>query len=201
LVAISPGDHLRRRDLVPWLSALASAGLRTLVLREPHLKAAAYEALALEAREMLPSVILHARCAGAPALAAKLGLGLHLPGKGNPRAVRVPGLLGVSCHSAAEVARALSAGADYAFLSPVWHPTSKPGDTRPAMGLYTFLAIATGSPVLALGGVTPERYRSLIAGGARGAAVCGGLFGVSGPEAASARLAAFLGQNTKMSSS
>jgi len=203
LVAISPGDHQRRRDLVPWLAALGVAGLHTVVLREPHLAADAFRALTLAAQDAVPKVIVHGRCRGAAALADVLGLGLHLPGDGDPKAIReaVPGPLGVSCHASVEVENALSAGADYTLLSPVWRPTSKPDDTRPPLGQEAFLRFAAGRPVLALGGVTPEHYRTLLAGGAWGAAVCGALFGVRDPAAAARRLADFLGQYTKSDSS
>jgi thiamine-phosphate pyrophosphorylase len=203
LVAITPGDHQRRRDLLPWLAALGAAGLRTVLLREPHLDDEALRAVTQAARNAVPEVIVHARCRGALALADALGLGLHLPGDGDPKAVReaVSGPLGVSCHTSTEVEAALSAGADYTLLSPVWHPTSKPGDTRIPLGQEAFLAVAAGRPVLALGGVTPERYRALLDQGAQGAAVLGALFGVSDPKAAARRVDAFLGQKTKMSSS
>jgi thiamine monophosphate synthase len=89
--------------------------------------------------------------------------------------VHGPGGDGVSCHEAAEVDAAFGAGATYALLSPVWRPASKPDDRREPLGPERFLAIARERPVLALGGVTPERHAWLRARGAWGSAVLGGL--------------------------
>jgi 8-oxo-dGTP diphosphatase len=112
---------------------------------------------------------------GPPALALELGLaGLHL----NARRLReysvrpVPGemLLGASCHSAAELARARTLGADYAFLSPVCTTRSHPG--APALGwpAFTKLAESAGLPVYALGGVGPADLEMARAAGACGVA-------------------------------
>lgn len=94
------------------------------------------------------------------ALARSHGLGLHLPARLDPGAWRdraPAGLLSVACHDGAELARARSAGADLALLSPVRSPGSKPDDTRAPLGLEAFgeLARSAGLPVLALGGMGP----------------------------------------------
>lgn len=204
IVAVTPGDHDAGRDLGPWLVALGEAGLRTVVLREPHLQGEAYRALVEVAHRSVPRVILHARTRGARDLAARLGLGLHFTSHGEPQDARaeVPGAIGVSCHTHEEVDRAFAAGADYAFYGPVWTPTSKALDRRVTTGEEDFLAVAGGRPVYALGGVTPERWALLRERGARGAAVCGDLFGRDTPRAAAARLRKFLSaQKAKRSSS
>jgi len=172
LLAITPGDG---RDLLPWLRALADAGLPGVLIREPRLDR---DALASLAALPIPFVVLHTKNPHA----ASLGFALHGPGRD-----------GVSCHSEAEVASALETGATYALLSPVWKPTSKPDDTRPTLGLKRFLKVAaTYDRVLALGGVDATRYRRLRQHGAR-AAVSGGLFGAKTPAAAAERLRQFLG--------
>lgn len=170
LLAITPGDG---RDLVPWLTALARAGLPGVLIREPALDR---RSLARLAQIPVPYVVLHTRNPHA----AQLGLPLH-----------GPGCDGVSCHSEAEVNAAFAAGASYALLSPVWRPTSKPADTRPPLGLERFLAAAEARPVYALGGLQPDRYRNLRRHGARGA-VSGALFGAESPEIAAERLSLFL---------
>jgi thiamine-phosphate pyrophosphorylase len=102
--------------------------------------------------------------------------GVHLPAAGVPaadaRRLLGPGaLVGVSCHSAADVLRAREAGADYATVSPVYDTPSKRA-YGPPVGLGALAdAARLGLPVLALGGVSPARVPEVLAAGARGVAV------------------------------
>ena len=171
LLAITPGDG---RELAPWIETLADAGLRALLIREPELEAAALASLARRAAARIAEVVLHERNPHARTVAAELGLAVHS---------RV-----ASAHSAADLDRAFATGARWALLSPVFAPTSKPDDDRPPLGIATFLTWAAGRPVLALGGVTPERHGHLVAAGAFGSAVLGGLFGARDPVAAAVML-------------
>ncbi len=105
--------------------------------------------------------------------------GVHLPsGSFAPselRALTPNGfLIGVSCHNRADLERAQAAGADYAYLSPVFAPLSKAG-TRQPLGLDGFERLVRGLtiPVLALGGVTPARLDDCLAAGAAGIAGIG----------------------------
>lgn len=101
--------------------------------------------------------------------------GVHLPG-GRVAPVVLKqrfGLkvVGVSCHSVEECARAEQEGADYVYLSPIFEVTSKPG-YGPALGLGAIEAAVARVrvPVIALGGVTRENEASCIAAGASGIA-------------------------------
>ena len=94
--------------------------------------------------------------------------GVHLPaaGVGPAEARRLLGpaaLVGVSCHGAAEVARARDGGASFATFSPIWDTPSKRA-WGPPVGLEALRAAAgLGLPLVALGGVA-YRYRRLAAG-------------------------------------
>jgi len=134
-----------------------------VLLREPREDANIARRLVDRARALGLLVVAHVRTPGAHLLGADA---LHLPD--DPTAP--PGVAyGRSCHDAAGVARALAEGASYAFLSPVWPPTSKPA-AGPTLGPAGFLAVAPGKPVLALGGVTPSRLLDLRRRGAYGGA-------------------------------
>jgi thiamine-phosphate pyrophosphorylase len=102
--------------------------------------------------------------------------GVHLPsGSFAPSRLRLvvpPGfLVGVSCHSREELEQAEEEGADYAYLSPVFRPLSKAYDLTP-LGLDGFSRMISGlrMPVIALGGITPERIDECLRAGAAGAA-------------------------------
>ncbi len=82
-----------------------------------------------------------------------------------------PFLIGASTHSINEGVRAAEQGAHYVFLSPIFPPLSKIGHS-PALGLER-LAEACDRikvPVLALGGLGPERLHEVVEAGAWGIA-------------------------------
>ena len=101
--------------------------------------------------------------------------GVHLPSNAiAPIELRRLGirLIGVSCHDQAELASAVSGGADFAVLGPVFAPKSKEALQAP-LGLKEFGRIASthpGFPVLALGGVTDQEAPACEAAGASGIA-------------------------------
>jgi thiamine-phosphate pyrophosphorylase len=179
-VAISPGDG---RDLAPWIRALGDAGLPALLVREPQLPPRELRRLVKLAQSHIETVVVHQRNSWIFG-----DLPIHLTGGGQPGDWNGHCQVGVSCHSEAEVEAALKDGASYVFYSPVWTPTSKPGDTRQPIGLEAYLRLAVGRPVLALGGTNAERFRLLLTSGGWGAAVIGDLFGQSSPDAAAQRL-------------
>jgi thiamine-phosphate pyrophosphorylase len=115
--------------------------------------------------------------------------GVHLPvtGVGPAEARRLLGpaaLVGVSCHSAAEVARGRAGGADYATFGPVWATPSK-ARYGPPVGLERLReASRLGLPLLALGGVEPGLVPQALAAGAAGVAVLRAW--LAGPEPAAA---------------
>jgi len=102
--------------------------------------------------------------------------GVHLPSAGVPpadarRLLGPAALVGVSCHSAADVARARDGGASFATFGPVWDTPSK-RPFGPPVGLAALRdAARLGLPLVALGGVTPERAAEAFAAGAAGVAV------------------------------
>lgn len=102
--------------------------------------------------------------------------GVHLPSHSiAPSAIRRLGaklLIGVSCHDEVELAAAVSEGADFAVLGPVFAPLSKLSD-RPPLGVEEFRRVVSrwpGFPVLALGGITQDRILVCAEAGAAGIA-------------------------------
>jgi thiamine-phosphate pyrophosphorylase len=175
------------RDLPDVVAAALDGGCRWVSLREKDMPAAERgrlaEALVKRAEPYKARVGVHDDVP----LAASLGLrALHLPAGGNvaaaKRLVDPRCLIGRSCHTAAEVAAAAAAGADYASLSPIFLTQSKPG-YGPAVGIENLAAIATGSalPVIALGGLTPEHVATCREAGAKGLAVMGEIMRADDP--------------------
>lgn len=161
-------------DSADWVSRALAVGVRMIQLR---MKDASDEALRAEiarARDL-------ARQAGAILvvndhwrLAIELGCDwLHLGQEdldgADLSAIRAAGLrLGVSTHDGAELDRALSVGPDYVALGPVWPtilkkmPWAPQGLDRVAEWKRRVDAV----PLVAIGGLTPERGRAALDAGA-----------------------------------
>jgi len=95
--------------------------------------------------------------------------------------------IGCSVHSPDEARTARDWGADYLLVGPVYHTTTHP--TASPLGLEALGAIVQlGLPVIAIGGVTPERARELAAAGAYGVAAIRAIWDAADPQAAARSL-------------
>lgn len=158
------------RPLPDVVAAAVAAGARAVLLRDKDLPLPERHVLARELRAVLAPVgglLVWGGAAGAPEDTA-----VHLSADDAFPAERPP-LVGRSCHSATELARAAAEGCDWVFLSPIFPTSSKPG-YGPALGLGGLAALAPAAPpVLALGGVRPQDVPGCLAAGAHGVAVMG----------------------------
>lgn len=115
--------------------------------------------------------------------------GVHLPSNGLPpeeaRRLLPPGaLVGVSCHSPGDVARAAAGGADFATFGPVFDTPSKHRFGAP-VGLERLAEAARiGLPLLGLGGVDPANAEQVLGAGAHGVAAIRAWLGAPDPGAA-----------------
>lgn len=95
--------------------------------------------------------------------------------------------IGCSVHSRDEARTAKDWGADYLLVGPVYHTTTHP--TASPLGLLALGAIVQlGLPVIAIGGVTPERARELAGAGAYGVAAIRAIWDAADPQAAARSL-------------
>lgn len=156
--------------LVETVAIAVDSGARAVVLREKDLPEDARRRLGEELRAVLDPVgglLVHGGLAGSGATEA-----VHLSGSDPFPAVR-PRLVGRSCHSAEELARAAREGCDLVMLSPVFATSSKPG-YGPALGLDGLARLLPGAPrAYALGGIRPGDVSGCLAAGAYGVAVMG----------------------------
>jgi thiamine-phosphate pyrophosphorylase len=121
--------------------------------------------------------------------------GVHLPfdsiGAGAARKLLGPDkLIGFSAHSLPDVAMAEREGADFAVFGPVFTPISKLA-YGPATGESRLGEICCGAriPIYALGGITPDRARTLMdnpiaAARPAGVAAIGSIIGAQSPAGA-----------------
>jgi thiamine-phosphate diphosphorylase len=153
--------------LVDTVAVAVEHGARAVVLREKDLPSRADLASLL--RQVLDPV------GGLLIIAGSGGNAVHLAAT-DPFPSPRPALVGRSCHSALELARAGTEGCDYVTLSPVYLTPSKPG-YGPALGPagLASLTASARSLVYALGGITPDRVAPCLAAGAHGVAVMGAI--------------------------
>ena len=99
-------------------------------------------------------------------------------------------VLGVSTHGLEQARRAEGEGADYVAVGSIFPTGSKAGFEL--VGLETLRAVraAVSAPLVAIGGLTPERAPAVVAAGADGLAVISAIGGHPDPAGAAAR---FLG--------
>lgn len=87
--------------------------------------------------------------------------------------------IGVSIHGVEEAA-SLDGRPDWLLAGTIWPSASHPDVRCAGTGLLRALS-AAGTPVIAIGGVTPERAPEARAAGAHGVAVLGGIWNAPAP--------------------
>ena len=164
------------------------AGLRAVQLREKDLEVRALLALAGPLREATrhhgARLLINDRADVAMAIAAD---GVQRTHTSLPvaalRGIAPPGfLIGASAHSATEAREATADGADFVVFGPVYDtPSKRRYGTPQGLAALEAAAVASTRPVLAVGGITPERVLEVRAAGAAGVAVIGAIYGAARP--------------------
>ncbi len=186
-------------DLLATVERALAGGVQAVQLREKDLPAAEFFDLALKLRRLTSRyrarLLINRRLDVALAVAAD-GLQLGPDPVAILEARRQLGpqaLLGASTHDLTELLRAAAAGADFATFGPVWHTPAKAPFGDPVGTRQLAAAAAAGRlPILALGGVTPDRVPQLRAAGATGAAAIAALLAVADPALAARQFRAAL---------
>lgn len=163
------------RPLTQTVRQTAQGGAGLIQLRDKASSADALKRLAENLRAAVRSsgarLIVNGNVNVAAAVEAD---GAHLPERASIEEARArlggTALIGYSAHSVDGVRRAEDAGADYAFLSPVFPTRSKPGAVPLGLKRFERAASQTALPVYALGGIQPDNARMCLEAGAFGVA-------------------------------
>ncbi len=91
------------------------------------------------------------------------------------------GTLGVSVHDVEEAQHAVQGGADYLIVGMMFATASHPERTPVGPTLVEAVQRTTRLPLVAIGGITPDRVEAVVASGAWGIAVLGGVWGGERP--------------------
>ncbi len=194
-----PGDETARRcRMIEKIAEAARAGVDYIQLREKDLSTRELESLARDAvdtiresgrwatgnRQVTTALLINSRSDIAMAVQAD---GVHLRSDDiSPQETReiwrkcgagalarekvdFEPLIGVSCHSPADVCKAAADGATFAVFGPVFEKKDAPGARASGLGLLREIC-QLAIPVLALGGVTLANARACLEAGAAGVA-------------------------------
>jgi thiamine-phosphate pyrophosphorylase len=114
--------------------------------------------------------------------------GVHLGSRSVPvkdaRSLLPHGLIGYSAHGVAEAEGAARDSADFVIAGAIWPTPTHPGAPGEGTQLLDEIARRVPVPVLAIGGVTPERVEPALRAGAHGVAVLSGVWSAADPVAA-----------------
>jgi thiamine-phosphate pyrophosphorylase len=176
---------------IGWLKRIVPLGVRTVQLRVKDASGAQIvtqiqEALAVCAGHGCQLVVNDYWQAAIDCGATFVHLGQEDLAGADLAAIKVAGLkLGVSTHNPSELARALSAEPDYVALGPVYETKLKAMPFAP-QGLERVTEWKThigATPLVAIGGITPERAPGLLQAGADSVAVITDFMSAPHPEA------------------
>ncbi|MGH7319598.1 MAG: thiamine phosphate synthase [Candidatus Rokuibacteriota bacterium] len=164
------------RDLVGLADAVLEAGARWIQLRDKAAPTGRLTGLAARIRERVKAAggvfIVNDRLDVALAVDAD---GVHLGQEDLPlQAARRLGpdlVLGVSTHNLEQARQAQAAGADYLALGSVFPTGSKPSFKLVGLETLTRVRPHVTVPLVAIGGITPDRVPAVLAAGADGIAV------------------------------
>jgi len=164
-----------------WLEEVVAAacaeGLRCVQLREKNLTTRELFDYGASLREITRQHQASLLVNGRPDVALAVGAdGLHAPEADAGALIELgrrllDGILGVSSHSLAGAIGAADAHADYIFFGPVFDtPSKRPYGPPQGIDVLRRVAAAVDVPVIAVGGITPERAERCVEAGAAGVA-------------------------------
>jgi len=195
LCLVTDRTQTRGRDLVAVVGECLAAGLPAVQVREKDLGAADLaflcRRLLAPARDVGAMLVVNDRVDVALAVGAGAVQRTHasLP-VDDIRAIAGRRLrIGASVHSLQDAVDAELKGADWVTYGPVYETPSK-RPYGPPQGLERLAEVARGLriPVIAIGGITPERVKEVREAGARGVAAISFILAADSPADATLRL-------------
>jgi thiamine-phosphate pyrophosphorylase len=177
LYCFSPGRFLKDRDPVALVSAQIRGGADVIQLREKEMSRRGRLELGFKLRELTRQEDVLFIVNDDVDLALILDAdGVHLGQEDIPIRFARPfmknKLIGVSTHSLKQVQEAVSSGADYIGVGPIFETATK-ADREDLVGIDLLLDIKDKCPIpyVAIGGIGKDDIRSLTAAGCHRAAV------------------------------
>ena len=178
--------RLVKGDFLRQIERIAAAKPDGIILREKDLPADAYAELSQIVMAICKrydvACILHSHLVnGADAL--------HFPLPVlRERASEIGKTFGVSCHSVGEAQEAVSLGAGYIIAGHIFATDWKKGLPGRGLGFLREVCGSVPVPVYAIGGISAENIRAVLAAGAAGVCIMSSLMQADAPEEEIAKL-------------
>ena len=190
-----------RRPLLETVEECLGAGLRAVQLREKDLPVLDLIGIATPLREATrrheARLLVNDRADVALAVEADGVQRTHdsLPVAALRGIAPAGFLIGASVHSLEDAREGADQGADFLVFGPIWDTPSKRA-YGPPRGLEALRRVTarTPVPILAIGGITPQRVRDALAAGATGVAVISAILGADRPAEATKAFLDVLGR-------
>jgi len=171
--AITDAQSLGREPMLARVRERLEAGLRLVQVRDKDLpqREAYADAVLRLARRHGAKVLVN----GGPDIAD----GVHYTAAQLMQLAERPraGIAGASCHSAAELQRAMALGLDFAVLGPVKATPTHPGVATLGWDGFARVVRGTSIPVYAIGGMRRSDLEAAWRAGAHGVAMVSGAWG------------------------
>ncbi len=188
LTLVTDRAQTRGRDLVAVVTECLAAGLPAVQVREKDLAVADLVALGRRlraaSRDHRALLVVNDRADVALAVGADAVQRTHASlAVEDLKAVADKRLLvGASVHAVSEAVAAARAGADWIVFGPIYDTPSKRA-YGPPQGLAALrdVARAVDVPVIAIGGITPERVPEVLQAGAHGVAAISAILAADAP--------------------
>jgi thiamine-phosphate pyrophosphorylase len=189
LCLVTDRNQTRGRDIVDVAAASVAAGLPALQVREKDLPVTELASLCRRLRALTPPpfLIVNDRADVALAVGADgvqrthASLSVAELCTVADKRLRV----GASVHSLGEAVQASAQGAAWVFFGPIYDTPSKRAYGAPqGLAALEQVTAALDIPVIAIGGITPERVEAVRRAGAHGVAVISAILSADDPAAA-----------------
>jgi thiamine-phosphate pyrophosphorylase len=192
LCLVTDRNQTRGRDLVEIIAACLAAGLPAVQVREKDLAVSDLAALCRCVRGLRPAPFLIVNDRADVALAVGADGVQRTYASLSVAELRVVAdkrvRVGASVHSIDEAVAAAGQGADWIFFGPVYDtPSKRAYGTPQGVASLERVAAAVDVPVIAIGGITPDRVSAVRRAGASGIAVISAILAADDPAAATRR--------------
>ena len=202
---VTDDEVLRREDFISRAARVLEAGGAdvALHLRGPRTTGRVLYSLARALKETAHASGSTFLANDRVDLALALGLsGAHLGQRSLPPEVarKILGphqLLGLSVHGGEEAREGLSGAVDFLLAGTIFPSASHPEGAPGGVARIREIQGVTQVPLLAIGGITPEKVGEVLAAGAHGVAVRGGIWDAGDPTAATRVYLDELGKGTE----
>jgi len=182
LYAITDPFLIKEEELEKKVKEVIEAGATTIQLREKKSSSLVFLKKALELKKIIPPEVLFIVNDRADIALGARADGVHLGQEDLPisharEILGDDGIIGMSIHSVREAKEAEKQGADYIAIGPIF-PTSTKPTTGPSLGVKVISKVKkeVKIPVVAIGGISKENVREILASGADGVALVSAIF-------------------------